>query len=386
MRVLATRQDDTRRDVHVPTRPVVRVSNHVTEQHVRELLPRAASVIGPLASATAVIRVARRNVDSVWLLYVGADPKPSGFQACLLLNNDGKQALIDRRLDLANPDIQFICQQTERPAILYVWAVFAPGRSALALSHVVDRFASPHYAATDVVTSARTLAGARAIERLGFEQWSESGRNDLVIVRRSAASVASQRPRFDSYDPKLAPTGVKVVHNSDEYFQVAAIRAAVFIGEQQCPYFEEFDGNDFAATHLIAYVNGEPAGCMRIRFFGDCAKMERLAVRREFRKSRTSFNLVKASVELCRQKGFRKLYGHARNDLLRFWQSFGFKRKLGTDPFTFSDQTFLEMEHPIEPPDDAVGSDSGPYRIIRPEGVWDKPGVLEQSATRIAMA
>ena len=39
------------------------------------------------------------------------------------------------------------------------------------------------------------------------------------------------------------------------------MRSAVYIGEQECPYEEEFDGNDLAATHLIGYVGNEPAGC-----------------------------------------------------------------------------------------------------------------------------
>ena len=36
------------------------------------------------------------------------------------------------------------------------------------------------------------------------------------------------------------------------------------MGEQQCPYWEEFDGNDYSASHLIAYVDDEPVarcGC-----------------------------------------------------------------------------------------------------------------------------
>ena len=66
--------------------------------------------------------------------------------------------------------------------------------------------------------------------------------------------------------------------------RVAAIRNSVYIGEQECPYEEEYDGNDLSATHLLAYIGDEPVGCLRLRFFADFAKFERIAIRKEFRK------------------------------------------------------------------------------------------------------
>src|SRR3954454_23156574 len=101
--------------------------------------------------------------------------------------------------------------------------------------------------------------------------------------------------------------------------RVMSIRSAVYIAEQLCPYNEEFDGNDFSATHLIGYVGNEPAACLRVRYFADFAKIERLAVRKEYRKSRLPFQLVRAAIELCRVKGYRRLYGHAQKRLANFW-------------------------------------------------------------------
>ena len=61
--------------------------------------------------------------------------------------------------------------------------------------------------------------------------------------------------------PNLAPVvTIKLASTSDELLQCFALRAAVFMGEQQCPYEEEFDGNDYTATHVVMYVDGEPAG------------------------------------------------------------------------------------------------------------------------------
>ena len=68
---------------------------------------------------------------------------------------------------------------------------------------------------------------------------------------------------------------IKLASTSDELMQCYMLRAAVFMGEQACPYGEEFDGNDYTASHVIMYVDGEPAGSMRLRWFQSFCKFER---------------------------------------------------------------------------------------------------------------
>ncbi len=164
--------------------------------------------------------------------------------------------------------------------------------------------------------------------------------------------------------------------------RVASVRSAVYLGEQECPYEEEYDGNDFTAVHLIGYAGDEPAGCIRIRHFADFAKVERLAVRREFRNTRLSFMLVKAAIELCRVKGYRRIYGHAQRRLLDFWSRFGAVPFAGGKEFAFSDFDYVEVMLEIEPHPDAIRLGTDPFVIIRPEGRWHEPGILERSSSR----
>jgi predicted GNAT family N-acyltransferase len=367
----------------------LRIVNNVGRGDIETLLPKAAVAMGRLADTDAVMRVAQANADSIWLVHRDGEATPSGFQATLLLNEAGGRALLDGSLDLLDPQAEFLARQMERPALIYIWAAYLPGPLALAFPKINDVYYAPHYAGIDVVASARTVAGSSVMRRWGFvEGFSFGGiaRQDVFVLRRSARELARSRPRYDRYRAGEVPSGIGVVHSLDDFLKIAAIRAAVFVGEQSCPFAEEFDGNDHAATHLLACVDDEPAGCMRIRFFGDFAKMERLAVRREFRSSTLAFELVRASVELCKDKGFRKLYGHARKDLLPFWQRFGFKIRANGEPFRFSDHEFVEMVDEIEPSPNAVSLDDGPYVAIRPEGQWHVPGVLERSADRTAGA
>ena len=364
---------------------MVSVTNRLEQAEVPRLLEAAGKIIGRLAEPETVIRVAEKNADAVWLFTRRGRARPEGFMSALLLNEAGRSALLDGSLNLLDPQNEYLVSQHERPAAIYVWASFTPGVLAAGINRVMDRFDSPHYAQADIISTSFTLRGHRAMVRRGFEQgvWHEGQlREDFYMIPRRPDTLASRQPSYATYDPVLRPTGIRVVNGFEDMMRVAAVRSAVFIGEQACPYDEEFDGNDLAATHLLALVDNEPAGCMRLRFFGDFAKLERLAVRREFRTSRTAFQLVRASVALCREKGFRRIYGHARQDYLGFWQHFGFKLKENGAPFAFSDHVFVEMVDDIEPSPTALSLKDDPYRMIRPEGAWHVPGPLEASALR----
>lgn len=175
---------------------------------------------------------------------------------------------------------------------------------------------------------------------------------------------------------------IRIARDPNDLMLVTAIRAAVYLAEQDCPIEEEFDGNDLVAAHFIGFIGTEPAACLRVRFFGEFAKIERLAVRHQFRRSRISFKLVQASLDYLRRKGFKKAYGHAQDRLVNFWAHFGAKPCGHNRKITFSDFSYTEMVLDLEPCADAITLDSDPYLIIRPEGDWDRPGVLEDSSGR----
>jgi len=205
------------------------------------------------------------------------------------------------------------------------------------------------------------------------------------MFRRSAAEQ-DEAPPYDSYcgARRGNEISVTVARSIEDVTRAMAIRGAVYLAEQECPYAEEFDGNDFCATHLIGYVGNEPAGCLRVRYFADFAKLERLAIRNEFRRTRLAFNLVRAGIELCRAKGYRKLYGHSQKRLVNFWGRFGFKTFEGGREFVFSDFDYVELTLDTTPHPQAVAIGVDPYVTIRPEGRWHVPGILERSAIRPA--
>jgi predicted GNAT family N-acyltransferase len=176
----------------------------------------------------------------------------------------------------------------------------------------------------------------------------------------------------------FAAEAITVVRTVDDFLKVVAIRSIVYIDGQDCPHDEEFDGNDFCAMHLIGWIGGEPVACVRIRFFADFAKIERLALRREYRRSSMAFRIVRHAISLVAKKGYVKIYGHAQEGLEAFWTRFGARRMASSDRFTFSGYSYCEMLLEIARDETAIGLGADPLVTIRPEGAWDLPGILER--------
>ncbi len=366
-------------------------------------LDKLGNDIPGLTTASIVERVATKNPDNIWIINRLSDnlsdgSEPNGIVAFLMLNEKGLEALVKGKLDTSDPADDYLTGQHEKPAAIYVWALHAKKTLTPALALIMEKLKSPVYGRVDLFAKAVTEEGARFLRSLGFVKgiwWHDSFLSYIHHYRRrkredrSVYHLQKNPLLFDSYydcgDERTdnnRKMGITVVHNVEEWMKVMSIRASVYMGEQLCPYEEEYDGNDFAATHLLGYIGDEPAGCLRIRCFADFAKLERLAVRSQFRRTRLAFQLVRAGIELCRTKGYRKLYGHSQERLVGFWSRFGFRPVKDAPTFVFSDFKYVEMMLEINEHPNAVSIGVDPFVIIRPEGRWDRPGILENSSSR----
>jgi len=362
-------------------------------ENIGDMCALAQEHIAGLASVAVVRRVVEANPHALWgyahkSSFDPANPRAEGFTAILLLTKQGMKALAERTLDCSDPDPALLAKPGERPAGIYFWATFAPGTLAPGVTLLLDKFKDAPFDGVTVYTRATTPDGRRFTEAVGFRQGAVVDGVEaphLYFYERKPAKPAGP-PLYDSYakGPERRALSVSVARDLHDLLRVASIRSAVYIGEQECPFEEEFDGNDLTATHLIGYAGDEPVACIRVRFFAGFAKMERLAVRREYRTSRISFMVVKAAIELCRKKGYERIYGHAQRRLMDFWSRFGAKLMPGSKAFVFSDFDYVEMLIEVEPHPDAIRLGTDPFVIIRPEGRWHVPGVLERSQSRAA--
>jgi predicted GNAT family N-acyltransferase len=371
-----------------------RIAKHLAmfspnEEDLPALVAKARLSIPGIAKMEEVFKVVRHNPGCILGMARRSrldpeNPIAEGFVAILPLNALGLRILALGSFNGADPDLRLLAGADEKPAGIYLWCVFLPGSLAAGMALMMERLSSAPYEGVDIYARTLTEDGRRFSQVLGFKQGvviDEIQAPDLWIFPRK--NIA---PLYDSYIPHSGKKsiGVTIARTFDDLMRVAAIRNAVYIGEQECPYEEEYDGNDLSATHLLAYMGDEPVGCMRLRFFADFAKFERVAVRKEFRQSRAAIQLIHAGLKFCQKKGYARVIGHAQSRLAAFWTRFGFRPMENRKHFVFSDYDYVEMVAELERDPDAITIETDPYIAIRPEGRWHVSGILEQSSNRPA--
>lgn len=174
------------------------------------------------------------------------------------------------------------------------------------------------------------------------------------------------------------------VRTLEDFMKVTTIRSAVFMAEQDCPYHEEFDGNDMCATHLLLLEGDRPVGTLRLRWFAEFVKIERVAVL-PFVRGRPAMRMLLAhGFEHMTRKGYHLAIAQIQARLWPVWsREVKCRLKEGREPFWFSDFEYREVEVPLPLHPEALTGDVSPYQIIRPEGAWDEPGVLDASVDRV---
>lgn len=191
--------------------------------------------------------------------------------------------------------------------------------------------------------------------------------------------MAEQQDVKSSNQPVVT---IKLASTSDELMQCYALRAAVYMGEQHCPYWEEFDGNDYTATHLMLYVDGEPAASMRLRWFASFAKFERAVILKRYRSMGLFIPFVEWAKDFARKKGYAKAYLHSQHRLWKIMERNGF-RKVDDRIFHFSDHEYGAFVCDLTSPDcEAPTVFTDPMVLNRPEDQLNMPGILEQSMER----
>jgi predicted GNAT family N-acyltransferase len=349
-----------------------------------------------VASFDVVQSVYSHNPFSFWAIWrsTAADrknPVLSGYWSCLPLNSAGADALVTGGIDRSNPDLSLLAKAGEKPAAIYIWAIVARKLSVLGGSLIARAMGMSDYENTPLYGVVATNDGLRSLKNYGrspnldkteigsfFEI--KSTPEDYARVR-ALKILEGKRPRTPAPRPRLETV---VAATPNQIAKVFAIRAAVFMAEQSCPYDEEFDGNDYSGTHVLGLVDGEPAAVLRMRYFADFVKLERLAVLPKFRRTLIAKLVVEHAIDLARRKGYRRMYGHAQARLVNFWRKFGFSPMSKNMKLIYSDHEYVEMLGEMAAHHDALTVHSDPYVLVRPEGQWDRPGALDRSAARTA--
>jgi GNAT superfamily N-acetyltransferase len=143
---------------------------------------------------------------------------------------------------------------------------------------------------------------------------------------------------------------VKLAGQMEETLQAFAVRAACFIGELDVPYSEEFDGQDFDATHLLACLGTEPVGALRVRWFKSFAMPERLAVIRRCRGHNVGALLLERARNLAESRGCRILYTRVAPPQAAYFEHQGWQRL----DETAGNRPTVALVRPVDPAQSAA--------------------------------
>lgn len=179
-------------------------------------------------------------------------------------------------------------------------------------------------------------------------------------IKKEAAFRRDAPMRYHS--PKVNHVKVGLVADQRDYAAAMAVRALVWLSEPGAKFATQFDENDYNSSHVLLWVDDEPVGTLRIRWFSEFARFERMAIRQDYRSFRIFRRLVGFAMDLCAAKGFKTVIGVARPPGDKFWKRFG-GESLG-DPIIYNGMVTVPMLYRIK-------SDPHPAIARGPESVGD---------------
>lgn len=89
--------------------------------------------------------------------------------------------------------------------------------------------------------------------------------------------------------------------STTELYNYLALRAEVFIVEQNCPY-QDLDSMDQQATHLLGYDGATLVACARLFAPGDCyteASIGRVITKPSHRSLKIGHTLMQKAIQFC---------------------------------------------------------------------------------------
>jgi hypothetical protein len=175
----------------------------------------------------------------------------------------------------------------------------------------------------------------------------------------------------------------EVVTTYEQMLHAYAIRAICFMEEHGVKARQTFDGNDYQATHMIAYAGDEPVGTLRIRWFKDFAKIERSSFRQAHRDMHVLKVVADFAFDHVARKGYDRVITHAQPKYARLWRMIlGFKNAEGKKPVFFAghEEPYVELVKELTPPPNAISELTDATVLFRTEGYWDAPSEFETAA------
>ena len=115
-----------------------------------------------------------------------------------------------------------------------------------------------------------------------------------------------------------------IADSKDDLIDVLRLRVEIFVMEQNGPHDEEPDVHDKESAFVVAKADGTIIGTARFRNVGDTVKIERIAVKKEYRGRGIGRRLVDYAIEHIEREGPKVIFLHAQTAAEDFYQKLGF--------------------------------------------------------------
>ena len=113
----------------------------------------------------------------------------------------------------------------------------------------------------------------------------------------------------------------------NELYKILQLRSEVFVVEQNCVY-QDIDGKDEKAIHVLGYYNGDLAAYSRLfnkGYYFEQASIGRVVVSPKFRDKKFGHNLMHTSIEAIKEHfNETAITISAQEYLKNFYESHGF--------------------------------------------------------------
>ena len=121
---------------------------------------------------------------------------------------------------------------------------------------------------------------------------------------------------------------IKTAELPQDLAAIEAIRRLVFQEEQGVDPVLDFDGQDETSEQIIAYLDNQPVGTARIRYFVDyTAKIERLAVLSTARGQGIGKKILEKALDVLAKNNIQEVVIHAQEYIKGLYQQVGFQQE-----------------------------------------------------------
>ncbi|WP_166146131.1 hypothetical protein [Methylosinus sp. RM1] len=173
---------------------------------------------------------------------------------------------------------------------------------------------------------------------------------------------------------------VAIVTTYEELLHALMVRGICFVEEHGVAAGQTYDGNDYQATHIVAYAGEEPIASARVRWFRDFAKMERSCVRKQYRSPRILKYFSHFIYDHVARKGYDRLLTHAKPEYAEMWCRLLGLERTAKEPLYFDEEAepYVELVKRLTPHADPIRDTASIATLFRVEGEWDAPSRYER--------